>query len=153
MRACIDLVYCSFQVRRTGGTYETHSSFNVRDIFFFFFLYLQRLNIFLITLWTACSVKASLLKQLSLLYFKTPSGSTRLLLFSHTRKNTLQTHLFHRPSNTSFIHILPPSECHLFLHCVCLGLQKTCAFPRFSECYRKKERPSRCIAYTGRNIQ
>lgn len=76
----------SLYLRRTGGTYDTHSSFDFGDI-----SYLQLLNIFLIYLWTAHSLKATTLHHLPLLHFKNFQVTMCLLLFYHESKKPPKT--------------------------------------------------------------
>lgn len=114
-------------VRKTGGTYETHSSFDFRDV-----SYLQRLDIFLISLWTL----------LKLLYFsKRPRSCFKNLQISTW--DTPQMLLFHPSSDTSFLTFFLHSDYHLLSSlCVLLYEKNLCVFLRFSECYRKTKRPA-----------
>lgn len=98
------MMYCCFQVRRTGGTYETHSSFRFRGI-----SHLQLLNILV-------SLKAS--QQTPSIASQRLSGSFAILPF----KKKLLTCFYVAPLDTP-----PSTTSSLPLHLisfftVCLGL-------------------------------
>lgn len=107
-------------------------------------LWLQRrLGIFLVSLWIACTLKASLLKRTSTIAFQKLSPFDKYFAINATLALSPFLHHIHS-------HFLPPSK---HFHCVSWFNKNLCVFSRYSECYWKKKKTAHCIAYAGRDVQ
>lgn len=84
--------------------------------------------------------------KLPLLHFQTLLGFRRVFCYFATNVKThLKCFFFASSKQRLLPHVLPPSECHLLLHCVSWVYENLCVFCcGFSECYRggdEKKRP------------